>query len=349
MRSALARGLSLPWGGVMALRRAFYQKGILGSRTAGIPVVGVGNISLGGTGKSPMVRLLAQAAISGNPLPLGDVLPELPTPVAILSRGYGRHSKGWLLLSNGEGPLAGLSARHTGDEPLMLAQQLPQAWVAVCEDRREGARRLRDLGAASILLDDGFQHLALRRDADILMWDCTVDPRTAAVLPFGPLRECPAAALAAHVLVLGRPTPDHVAQRMEWFAHIFKQAGRELPPTFVAHSGIGSLLRPGSWTPVPDGIGERHGVVCGIASPERFLQATVRRLGTPLWTRCFGDHHAWTETDLESLRHAVATHGLRHLVTTWKDAVRMPADHGLPLLVADQELRIQTARDYLQA
>lgn len=349
MRSALARSLSLPWGSAMAMRRALYQKGILDSRAANLPVVSVGNISLGGTGKSPMVRLLAQAAISGRQHPLGEGLPELPAPVAILSRGYGRHSRGWLLLSQGEGPLAGLSACHTGDEPLMLAQQLPQAWVAVCEDRREGARRLREMGAASILLDDGFQHLALKRDADILLWDCAVDPRTAAVLPFGPLRECPAAALAASVLVLGRPTLEQVAQRMEWFARLFRKAGRELPPTFVAHSGIGSLLKPGTWTPVSDGEGDRHGVVCGIASPERFLHATLRRLGKPLWTRCFGDHHAWTEADLEGLRQAVAAHGLRHLVTTWKDAVRMPTDHGLPLLVADQELRIQPVRDYLQA
>ncbi len=349
MRSAMARILSAPWGGAMALRRALYRGGTLASRAAGLPVVSIGNISLGGTGKSPLVRLLAQAALDGIPQSLSPLLPPLTPPVAILSRGYGRATHGWILVSQGEGPAAGLTARDTGDEPLMLAQQVPDAWVAVCEDRREGARRLRDLGAGCILLDDGYQHMALRRDVNILLWDCAVDPRTEAVLPFGRLRESPAAALDASIIVLGRPTPDDVRQCTDWFSRLFRQAGRDLPPVFVAHSGIGPLLQPGTWKPVTHGLGGRHGVVCGIASPERFLQATVRRLGTPAWTRCHGDHHAWTEADMDELRGAVSLHGLRHLVTTWKDAVRLPADHGLPMLVADQELRIQPARDYLQA
>jgi len=333
----------------MALRRRLYARGLLSSSAAGVPVLAVGNISLGGTGKSPMVRLLALAAIQGGPHPLRGCVPDLPLPVAILSRGYGRRSRGWLLVSQGAGPLPDVNAAVAGDEPLMLAQQVPQAWVAVCEDRREGARRLRELGAGSILLDDGFQHMALRRDGNILLWDCAVDPRREAVLPFGRLRETPAAALDASVIVLGRPTPDSVHLLRDHFGELFDRAGRVLPPIFIMHATISNLLQAGSWQPVAGGMSGRHGVVCGIAAPERFLQATVRRLGPPAWTRTFGDHHAWSPGDMDELRAAVATHRLRHLVTTWKDAVRMPTDHALPLVVADQDLRIQPVQDYLQS
>lgn len=340
--------LSLPWGKLMQLRRCLYQRGLLPSEAPGLPVLSVGNLSLGGTGKSPLTRLLAQSAIQGSNTPLSAFIPPLPTPVAILSRGYGRRSRGWVLVSKGEGPLAQLRVEDSGDEPLMLAQQVPQAWVAVCEDRREGARRLREMGAGSIILDDGYQHLALRRDGNILLWDSAVDPRREALLPFGHLRENFRAALAATVLVLGRPTPDSVRERVEDFQRLFANAGMELPPVLVARASISALIELGSWQPLHKLAG-RHGVVCGIASPDRFLQATLRQLGTPAWSRFYGDHHAWTGADVDSLRQAVTSHQLKHLLCTWKDAVRMPADHGLPLVVADQELRIQPVRDYLQA
>jgi len=344
VRSAPARALSLPWGSLMALRRRMYHAGLFASAPAGLPVVAIGNISLGGTGKSPLARWLAEAVIRGGPHALSGVLPALPPPVAVLSRGYGRSSRGWRLVSRGGGLL--LDVEEGGDEPVMLARQVPAAWVAVCEDRREGARRLRELGAGCVLLDDGFQHLALRRDADLLLWDCAVDPAREPVLPFGRLREEPAAALDATVLLLGRPTPALVRARLAWFDALFAGRGGARP-AFVMEVALGGLRRLDGGGAVPAGAVGRHGVFCGIAAPERFLEQAGRLLGPPAWSRCHGDHHRYTEGDIASLRRAVADHRLRHLVTTWKDAVRLPAGHDLPLLAAELDLRILPAEAYL--
>jgi tetraacyldisaccharide 4'-kinase len=308
-------------------------------------VISVGNLSLGGTGKSPLIRHLTRALLRGGPHELSAVLPELPLPVAILSRGYGRASRGWRLVSQGNGPL--LDVDEAGDEPLMLARQVPQAWVAVCEDRRDGSRRLAELGAGCILLDDGFQHIALQRDADLLLWDCAVDPARESVLPFGRLRENPAAALAATVLLFSRPDRERLQARLDWFRRLFREAGRELPPAFAVESSLSGLTDPATGrAQSAAGLG-RHGLFCGIASPERFLTQAERLLGAPAWSHCWGDHHAFRESEVELLRRAVREQRLSRLVTTWKDAVRLPVGHDLPLLVAEQELRIQAAEPYL--
>jgi tetraacyldisaccharide 4'-kinase len=345
MRSTIARVLSQPWGGIMALRRRLYHAGLLASREAGVPVVAVGNVSLGGTGKSPLVRWLAEAVQRGAPHELSTHLPALAPPVAILSRGYRRSTRGWLLVSQGEGPLVG--ADEGGDEPVMLARQLPAAWVAVCEDRRAGARRLRELGAGCILLDDGFQHLALRRERNLLLWDCAVDPAREPVLPFGRLREGPEAALDADLLFLSRPTRETARERLAWFGELFRRAGRDLPPAFALETALGRFTHPGTGTATPAGGVGRHGTFCGIAAPERFLDQAERVLGAPAWSRCHGDHHRYSEADLEEMRRAVTERRLRHLVTTWKDAVRLPEGHGLPVLAAELELRIQPLQTYL--
>lgn len=329
----------------MALRRRAYAAGWLPSTSASLPVLSVGNLSLGGTGKSPLILSLASALLRGETHPLSSALPGLALPLAILSRGYGRSSRGWRLVSQGQGPL--VEVDESGDEPQMLARQLPQAWVAVCEDRREGARRLAELGAGSILLDDGYQHLALRRDGNLLIWDCAVDPAREAVLPFGRLRENPAAALAATVLLLGRPESGLLRERLDWFRRLFQEAELPLPPAFAVESSLAGLRDPATGRPQsPAGLG-RHGLFCGIAAPERFLGQAERLLGAPAWSHCWGDHHRFREEDLVSLRRAVREQRLTRLITTWKDAVRLPADHGLPVWVAEQELRIQTAETYL--
>lgn len=329
----------------MALRRRLYHAGLLKMERAGLPVVSVGNISLGGTGKSPLVRRLAEAALAGAAHELSPWLPELPPPVAILSRGYGRTTRGWRLVSQGEGPLG--TAEECGDEPLMLARQLPAAWVAVCEDRRAGARRLRELGAGCVVLDDGYQHLTLARDANLLLWDCAVDPAREAVLPFGRLREDPAAALDATLLLFTRPDPATLRPRLEWFRALFARAGREAPPAFAVEAGISRFIDPATGAACHIGAVGRHGIFCGIAAPERFLGQAERLLGRPAWSRCHGDHHRYGAGDLSELQRATAEQRLKHVVTTWKDAVRLPGNHGLPLLVADLEQRVMPTETYL--
>src|ERR1035437_9285714 len=135
-----------PYAYAMRLRRRLYERGMLRSSHPGVPVISVGNLSLGGTGKSPMVLAIAHYIMS-----------QRGKRVAIVSRGYKRRSKGFVLVSDARRVLA--KVEDSGDEAQMFAQMLPGAIVIVCEGRARGAEQATRLGADAIVLDDGFQHL----------------------------------------------------------------------------------------------------------------------------------------------------------------------------------------------
>ncbi len=367
-RSFTARILSLPWGLVGGLRNVAYDAGLLPSRRPPIPVVCVGNISLGGTGKSPLVCHLACELRDGRVPPLLAGVLKDPVAPAILSRGYGRSTRGYLLASAGGGPLA--EARHLGDEPHMFATICPGVQVAVCEKRSEGAARLAAQGAGLVILDDGFQHRSIRRDLDILVWDCNLDPAREALLPFGRLRESPAAARRAGALVLSRPEITGLAaRRLDWFAECcpsFREKGR----SWVMRSRFAGLVAPEGSTLAGGAVSGSHeragsagaadpgepaaapdsyGVFCGVGNPDQFLAALRENLGRSRWSGSWPDHHWFDSRDLVRLREAARRERLEALVTTWKDAVRLPAGHGLPLLVAEQEIELLPAQNYIES
>src|SRR5436190_340607 len=174
-----------PYAYAMRIRRRMYERGTRQSSHPGIPVVSVGNLAVGGTGKSPMVLKVAKHLIASG------------KNVAIVSRGYGREQKGFMLVRDGSQILAKVEA--TGDEAQMLAEDLAGAIVIVDEDRAHGAKEAKRLGAQIILLDDGFQHLRLQRDLNILLIDAERPLST--VLPFGRFREPFSAARAADAIV----------------------------------------------------------------------------------------------------------------------------------------------------
>ncbi len=330
-RTPLSRLLSLPWGWLTDARTKAYAEGRLKSGGVSVPVLCVGNISVGGSGKSPLVMHLARELSAARPLPWLDAS-FAGRRTAILSRGYGRKSRGFVMVSEGEGPL--VDARLSGDEPALFARSLPGVTIAVCENRLHGARQLQERGIELILLDDGFQHFRLQRDLDILVWDCRIDPARESLLPFGRLREKPAAASRAGILVLNHCASTRRALlRLNWFRR-YTQA-----PALAMRTRHTGLRDPQT------GLGERapggrYGLFSGLGNPRAFEAELSMEYGLPAWSRRFRDHHWFGSRDLEELRQAVHRQRLDSLVCTWKDVVRLPEGHGLPILVAEQEVEL---------
>jgi tetraacyldisaccharide 4'-kinase len=274
-------------------------------------VISVGNLSVGGSGKTPVVARLA------------EILREQGLPVAILSRGYRGSFRGEaLLVSDGERVQA--AAAVAGDEPVMLARALPGVVVAVGLHRDVVGRHIEErFGPCVHLLDDGFQHLRLHRDLDLLCLDrADLEDRP---LPAGRLRETPAAARRADLVLLTRP-PGEAPERL---AALEEALGRER--TFqVGRRALGFFALAGEARPAPP----RSFLLAGIARPER-LEADVREAGSEIAGRAFfPDHHFFSAADLAEATGRAGAAGADALVTTAKDAVRLPAGSWpLPLLV----------------
>lgn len=329
-----ARLACLPWGGLMWLRRRAYRGGLLSVTPVNVPVLSVGNLALGGTGKSPLVR---QLATGGDQLLSGELMLELPDPVAILSRGYGRRSKGWQLVSQAGGPMC--SVEEAGDEALMLALQCPQAWVAVCEDRVAGAKRLVELGAGSILLDDAYQHMRIGRDANVLLWRADQDPAASRCLPFGPFREAPSASVDAQAIVFTRGRDTQAVRCADWFHALFAAKGKPPPPMFRMRQDFAGLHSSAGERLVEDG--QPFGLFSGIGDPGQ-LEEMLRSAGKrPVFVELFPDHYPYSQKDLARLESRMEREGCGMLVTTWKDRVKLPQQLNFPLAIVEQQCRLE--------
>jgi tetraacyldisaccharide 4'-kinase len=280
-------------------RRRYYERHPGARRRLRQPVISVGNLSVGGSAKTPLVARIARFLLDRGESP------------AILSRGYGRTDRreGVVVVSDGMRALADVA--QAGDEPLMLAETLPGARVVVCDDRHLAGVLAEDrLGATVHVLDDGFQHVRLSRDLDILM---TTAGETASgrVLPYGRLREAVDAASRAHFVVVLEA--DLAAARAEaWTLGISGCAGgrRVLQATHPIE------------TPVV--------AVAGIAQPAQFFRMLEAAGYEIARTLAFADHHPYRRQDLARIADVVRETGAVAVVTTEKDAVRLAPLRPLP-------------------
>lgn len=305
MRRALTP-LSWIYGAWVRRRNAHFDRPGVAERVS-VPVVSVGNLSAGGTGKTPMVGWLAKSLLAS------DVRP------AIVSRGYGGGAgKGPVVVSTGEGPL--VDAAISGDEPWMLADAVPGAIVVVGSNRRAGARRAVELGADLILLDDGFQHRALARDIDIVLLDRTRPFDRDALLPVGLLRETPAALARAAWIVITRGETEAGAERLSAAARTANPRARVLYSDHHVTGFVDHRREPAS-TP------KRAVAFCGVGHPERF-RADLESLGVEIAVfQPFRDHQRISGKQLQRLQRAAAEHEAA-LVTTAKDLARIGPDAG---------------------
>jgi tetraacyldisaccharide 4'-kinase len=261
-------------------------------------VVSVGNLSVGGSGKTPIVEALAR------------LLLEMGEHPAILSRGYGRrhHEDGVVIASDREGVRA--PVEQSGDEPQMLARSLPGVPVLVSPDRYLGGRLAeRQFGCTVMLLDDGFQHLALGRNVDVVVMPAAdLDD---AVLPAGRLREGLDAACSADCLLVPGDEAD-VARVRDTFDRM---------PVFQVIHQYGALdVPPPKTTPASR---PRVVAVAGIARPERFFAALAALGYDVARTLAFPDHHWYSAADLARVGDLLRQTQADLVVTTAKDAVRV--------------------------
>ena len=290
--------LSAVYGAAATWRRRWYA-----SRTRRLarPVISIGNLRVGGTGKTPAVDCIARLLVEQGERP------------AILSRGYARRkaSADVTIVSDYERVLTDVA--HAGDEPMLLARALPGVPVLVCADRHRAGRLAEAQFATTVhLLDDGFQHVQLWRDVDLLL----VDERDLQdrVLPAGRLREPLANGSAAHAVIVPAAAGDDLART------IAERLG--VSDVFSAARSLGQPLMIGPGDTLFD-ANQRLFAVAGIARPERFFD-DLRAAGlTITGTQAFRDHHAFEPADVTRIADRARASGAEVVVTTEKDAMRL--------------------------
>ena len=271
--------LSALFGLGVRARNALYDRGVARSQMLAGPVISVGNLSVGGSGKTPFVLLL------------GELLKARRLKFDVLSRGYGRKSRGVALVDPAGSP------HDFGDEPLLLARRL-NVPVILGESRyAAGVFAEQKFGPQLHLLDDGFQHRSLARDFDIVL--VTPEDARDRLLPTGRLREPLTALRRADAVVLtsgASPEAFRLGQKMVW----------------RARRGI-----------VPANVASRPVVFCGIARPKNFV-AQLRTAGIePVAEAFYRDHHAYTERDIRDLLDLRQRSQADGFVTTEKDAINL--------------------------
>ncbi|MDX9759149.1 MAG: tetraacyldisaccharide 4'-kinase [Bacteroidota bacterium] len=299
--------ISYGYGAAVALRNLAFDRGWARMASVAVPVISVGNITAGGAGKTPVVEYLAALLLARE------------RRVAVVTRGYRRATRGSVVVSDGRGRV--VSARDGGDEPVQIARKFPSLVVIADARRRRGcARAVAEFGAECILLDDAFQHRAMRRDLDIVVIDAAEGVAGQHLLPRGRLRE-PLTNLRRADLILLSKCDDAVAVE-----RLRRALGAWTPaPVFATRfvaRGWRRLGREGEM-PVEALAGIPIGSFCGIGRPAGF-RTTLHALGlAPVIERPFADHHPYTTRDITALAEDGRRAGVRAWVTTEKDAMRL--------------------------
>ena len=342
------RLLSFVYLSIVQLRLFLYRKRILKERQLGCLVISIGNLTVGGTGKTPVVEKFARALQGGG------------RKVAILSRGYKsvdrRRKRNWWdrVLGQGievpprvvsDGKRVLLDSGTSGDEPYMLASNLRGVAVVVDKDRvKAGLHALKELGVDTLLLDDGLQYLHLKHRLDIVLVDRQAPFGNEHLLPRGTLREPPRNLRRASYIFITKcngESNDDLIQRIRlhnrtaeiiecthrplYLKHVYRE--ERLPLDYLKGLYIGSL--------------------CGIAAPESFEEG-LRKLGAKIeLSRHFADHHRYVEKELISFLQRCVRRDVSAVITTEKDAVRFPVLENLevPIYFLRVEIEILSGQE----
>ncbi len=328
---AAGRPFSPLYSLLMRVRSGLYKKGVFKEHRLPVPVISVGNLTMGGTGKTPAVAYIAAH------------LQSLGYRPAIISRGYGgRAGKAVNLVSDGGKVL--LDAVQAGDEPAMLAEKLPGVPVLTGRLRLHPCRyAIEQLHCNILILDDGFQHLAISRDINLVLFNATSLAGNSRVFPGGELRE-PVVALRRCDAFLLTGTDAANRSRAERFAELLR---RRFPgrPVFYASLDAEPLVESAEAISQPQGsFPSPLYAFSAIAHPERFL-STLAMAGIEVAGHTpFPDHHPYRQSDIDDLCRSAAALGARGLVTTEKDRVKLKALRiAIPLFIMKTRFRPEDA------
>lgn len=298
------------YGWAVRLRQWAYERGWLATWSVPVRVVSVGNLTIGGTGKTPLVILFA------------EWLRQAGYRVAVLSRGYKRRSRDRrVLVSDGRRLCA--DVEDAGDEPFLIACRCPTAVVAVGADRLSLARWVLDqFRVDCLILDDGFQHRSLRRDADVVLLDATDAAGLDAMVPAGRLREPLVGLMRAGAVVITRADcktdVQAIRRRLASLPGLSSTPAEVVftPESLVALSGTASLS-------IADCGGRRVWLVSGIGNSRSFRRTAEQAGLTIAGATAFRDHHDYSAPDVAAVEARAHAAGADWLVTTEKDAGKL--------------------------
>ncbi len=282
--------LSLPMALITSIRNWAFDRGILKSRQFDIPILSVGNLSTGGTGKTPMVSFLVDHSVEN---------------VAVLSRGYGRTTKGFIEVAEQH------TATSVGDEPMEQKRKHPNTIISVCEDRVNGVEQLRKNHAnlAGVILDDAFQHRYISPSRSILLTPFDQIYSKDYILPAGNLRESRKGAQRADVIVVTKCPNDLNNEKKEEI----KLSLNSTKPIFFSKI---------AYAPNDDLVGKKWLVVTGIANPQP-LYDYLNSLKIKFFPLKFPDHYPYSKRDIVKMKEALEGHSLNGILTTSKDFERL--------------------------
>ncbi len=327
--------LSGLYGVASRVRRVLYDQGLLRVHKISAPVISVGNITVGGTGKTPLVAWIAK------------VLARDSRRACILTRGYGRlDSHDRVIVSDGNEVLA--SPERAGDEAYLLAEELKACAAVISDADRVAAAHwaVANLKTDVFVLDDGFQNLRIARNLDMVTIDATNPWGNRKLMPAGILREPLSALSRADCIVVTRAD---VAQQLDSLENELGRLSKGVP-VFRSRMNLARLRRAcGKETSLGTDEIKRSSVAafCGIGNPESFF-ALLNRQGYRLcYTRALRDHHHYVQSDLDRIERESVSSGAQALLTTAKDEVKLRSVNlDLPCYAVDIEIEIEESEAF---
>ncbi|MGD9900152.1 MAG: tetraacyldisaccharide 4'-kinase [Calditrichaceae bacterium] len=310
---------SMIYGIILDIRNLFYDLGIFKAYHYKVPVISVGNITAGGSGKTPFTIYLAAG------------LQKYYGKIAVISRGYGRESKGLQIVSDGEN--INTNSLITGDEPLLIAKSVPGAVVAVSEKRHLAISHvLEKFNPSLIILDDAFQHRSVRRDLDIVLINSGEPYEKNLPIPAGTLREFRHNISRADIIIHTNSTEENPKRKLE--IHVI--------PEFYSRGALSDLIGPdfqriGS---IKELSGIKTTAFAGIAHPDNFVKSLNCEHIIPLWIGKFKDHRAYKADDIRKIiRHSLDKRAAMVLCTE-KDLVKISGNKSYLSLFDDAGLKL---------
>lgn len=300
---------SLLYWGLAWWRNFFYNIGFFFTRRVPAAVVSIGNLSVGGTGKTPAAIFIAQYMLN------------LGYRVGVVSRGYRRQSSGTVIISDGKSILA--TPEEAGDEPYLIASRLPNVPVVVDENRFRGAMTVvKEYAPEILILDDAFQHRGLFRDCDIVLLDASAPLEEYHLFPYGTLREHFGALKRANLIIWTRTNSQKPPPKLE--ARIVQLGIPHINSRMEVSRQLVDITT-GGMIPCEQLRGKPLLAVCGIAQPMTFYNALMSLGLEPESVRYYPDHHRYISQDLAYLSELTENNRLA-VITTEKDAVKLDSD-----------------------